>query len=81
MPKVWKHVFAELQHLGFRIRWATVEASHVGLPMRRARWFCLAMHESARHARDVNLQFLMKVLIPPSAKAYRDCAVRAKAGV
>ena len=42
MQSVWNFVLRGLSGLGFCIRWTTIEANHVGLPMKRARWFCYA---------------------------------------
>ena len=56
MPEVWRHVYSRLRVLGFCIRWVTVDAAHVGIPMRRSRWFCYA-------ARGIPLRVLAD---PPS---------------
>ncbi len=42
MPSTWGYLVRNFQERGFSVRWVTVEANQVGIPMRRARWFCFA---------------------------------------
>ena len=48
LPEVWGYILRNSMARGFTVRWVTVEASHVGIPMRRARWFCLAIRGESR---------------------------------
>ncbi len=43
MPHVWQPLLQSLHTMGFGVSWTTVQARHVGIPCRRARWFCLAV--------------------------------------
>jgi site-specific DNA-cytosine methylase len=42
MPCTWEYILKNFHERGFSARWVTVEANQVGIPMRRARWFCFA---------------------------------------
>jgi len=42
MPGVWQTLFDELRNRGFAVKWCVLEASHVGAPQCRPRWFALA---------------------------------------
>ena len=45
MPEVWRPLFQSLGSRGFNVQWCTLEASHVGSPQTRRRWFALARRE------------------------------------
>ena len=46
MPLVYSPIFAGLQSRGFVCAWVSVSAQHVGLPMKRKRWFFYAVRHN-----------------------------------
>ena len=67
MEEVFMLVLRWLLVLGFvNIKWGTMEASSVGSPQSRRRWYCLAQKADADTAR-------LKRLLPVDTKAISKC--------